>query len=577
MIIFNIADSDPVADEIQDSDDSENCGRREQKEQERKKHNLDFLSTYNQIRQQLWNLTGSINDLLSDNNFVLKLQMKDTHGCSMLHHAAECGHTDMVKLLVSNGTNPNAMEKIGLTPVALSVIKGHIDIVKLMLDLHVSISTVQYDCIQLAGRLGHEEIVTLLVDYQYNQQLEVSEIFTKFPVCFQPDIEEPTCVTDLSKEIDSDLPVDTMQTKVPVFGDNGVEKLIRSVKAKSGKYDCFAENSGDLHTSGYVDECIAKCLGPGGMYFCLEKILCRKSNAETFGKKKFQDGNLQANSEACRDICYGYALGAFLEFKNSEFYPTDNPCESSVLLNMFKQFLTKCKENDKCKYHLQAIDVFGPLFSLYKYSVHFGFGTGRETVWLINLIIFAQMKKKNYFAAAFCYCVNFLIVWSSLIRELVKVSFSVSVTGKTGHNIAADEYVETYMVKPLKMYATGHTSFQVLQRLSVCTPLFRHIRSSYVDAFHSGKSKVHKVPDFVPDQVKVALFVINENFFKPTGEIAYVYDKTGKTGKCVQATLHEVMQKGSDKVKKEFSNKMYNHYPAWRRNVNVLLSAPSIL
>ena len=33
---------------------------------------------------------------------------------------------------------------------------------------------------------------------------------------------------------------------------------------------------------------------------------------------------------------------------------------------------------------------------------------------------------------------------------------SVNLSGKSGHNVDMDEYVETYIVRPLKTYATGN-------------------------------------------------------------------------------------------------------------------------
>jgi hypothetical protein len=38
---------------------------------------------------------------------------------------------------------------------------------------------------------------------------------------------------------------------------------------------------------------------------------------------------------------------------------------------------------------------------------------------------------------------------------MFKNNSTVNVSGKAGHNVDLDEYVETYIVRPLKTYATG--------------------------------------------------------------------------------------------------------------------------
>ena len=65
--------------------------------------------------------------------------------------------------------------------------------------------------------------------------------------------------------------------------------------------------------------------------------------------------------------------------------------------------------------------------------------------------------KENYFSSAFGHCVNVFYAWTALIRDVVRDHSSILVTGRDSHMlIAVDEYVESRLVKPLKMYATGH-------------------------------------------------------------------------------------------------------------------------
>jgi len=293
-------------------------------------------------------------------------------------------------------------------------------------------------------------------------------------------------VTEVQDSIESEFVFSRRTCKVPVFGDNGVEKLIRSVKSKSGMYTNFCECPGDLHASGYLAESMARTLGPGGMYYCLKHVLQRKNNEETFGKKKLQDGNLSSNYEACRDVAMGFGLALFKEFQASSYYPGDQNAAS--LLDSFKSFIKHISTSEKCKYYLQAITLFGPLLHLYKKSVREGSGLGREVAWLVNLYIFTQLRKTNYAVCAFVHCINFLYRWPELLREVVSNNFSINVSGQVGHNFATDEYVESFMVKPLKTYATGHTSFTMLKTLSVSSQLIKHIRDTYKSAFKFTKS-----------------------------------------------------------------------------------------
>ena len=64
--------------------------------------------------------------------------------------------------------------------------------------------------------------------------------------------------------------------------------------------------------------------------------------------------------------------------------------------------------------------------------------------------IFAQMGKKNYFTEALAYSVNFTCRWPLAIGKLVQQSCSLNISGVEGHNVAIDDFVETFLVQPLK-------------------------------------------------------------------------------------------------------------------------------
>ena len=51
--------------------------------------------------------------------------------------------------------------------------------------------------------------------------------------------------------------------------------------------------------------------------------------------------------------------------------------------------------------------------------------------------------------------VNFTTAWPIAFREMMKRNCSISVSGKCGHDVAMDEFVEEQVVKPFKAYASG--------------------------------------------------------------------------------------------------------------------------
>ena len=320
----------------------------EQPENERQAAlNEKFHSTYRCLRQSLWNTR----DLPS---FVAMLDAKTVHETrdlferTLRHEAVENSHNEMVHLLFNLGFNPNVQEKCGLSPLCLAIIKSDVPLVKLLLSYGADINVTIPNPLEIAKKLNSTEIIENLQNTQCTSETDIKELCDMFSVSWLDD--DKTNVNATTSEY-----VFSRRTcKVPVFGDNGVEKLVRSVKIKSGSYQNFCECPGDVHASGYISECMAKTLGPGGMYYCLKSVLHRKNNEVTFGTKKLQEGNLSSNFEACRDISMGFGLAAFHEFCNSEYYPLDseviNGDKQDLLLKPFKLFIKHIAEGEKCRY-----------------------------------------------------------------------------------------------------------------------------------------------------------------------------------------------------------------------------------
>lgn len=517
-----------------------------------------FEMKYNELRQRLFNaknVQGIIQELGTDD-----IGMVDTYGRTFLHAAVETNDVDMFNLVTCIGCNPNVQEKTGLTPLCIAVIKGNSSMVLSLLELGANCKIAIPSAYDLAEELGENHITGLFNDY-----LQASSVSTLYDYC---GIVRPLSPNSSNvKDHESSSGFDRCSVLTPVFGDNGVEKLVRSVKTRSGGFKNFCECPGDMHASAYACECVAKTLGPGGMYYCLKHTLNRKNDSNTFGSTKFQEDNMQTNEEACRDVCMGYGLAAYRMFEKSEFFPSQTECmlnSNTVLLDRFRLFINDCSSSNKCKYYLQAVVLFGPWLNLYKKSVRNGYGFGREVVWLLGILIYGPMQKKNYYASAMVHCINLLYKWPKFVRDVISAHFSVSVKGKCGHDIANDEYVETYLVRPLKMYCTGHTTVKMLQKLSVSSQIIKHVRDAYVEGFSFRRSRDHKVPDSLVDQVKVALFCIEHGFFTNDSESVKLFDENGITERNVPKSLLDVQLKGQQMLASKFSSKMYTYYEECR-------------
>ena len=557
--VFEESNSSSVPqDEIDPEDDDENDTMEERKEE-------PLLLKYKQVRQKLWN-TRDINllcDMLSQSDADF-CKLTDKYGRTPLHIACENGHRDMVNLLLCLGCNPNREEKCGLTPLSLCVINSHQETGKLLFEFGASCQRGKPSPQHVAEQSGENYFLHLFKTKLETDRNNLAEVLKQCAI-------DQTHSSDSNQDkTDTNSEFNVSQVHTLVFGDNGVEKLIRAVKNRSGKFEMFEESPGDLHAAGYANECMAKTLGPGGMFYCLSSVLKRKNNADTYGSQKFQDGNLASNAEGCRDIALGYGIAAFQEFKSSEYFPAEvdfiGTDKSSVYLKHFKQFLVSLHESEKCDYYLQALELYGPWLDLYKLCVRNASGIGREVVWLISLLIYGPLQKKNYYVCAFVHCINFCYKWPALLRSVVRKNFAVSVRGQPGHSLAMDEYVESRMVKPLKMYATGHTSIRVLQALSVSSQYIHHVREVYSETFSLSQSRSHKVPNSVPDQLRVGRFALKERFFRiDCQQQANVFDSSGRKSEYVPKRLCKIEAKGKDMLKKRFSSKMYTSFREWRK------------
>uniref|UniRef100_A0A914RT99 ANK_REP_REGION domain-containing protein n=1 Tax=Parascaris equorum TaxID=6256 RepID=A0A914RT99_PAREQ len=57
-----------------------------------------------------------------------------------LHHACRNGHINVVRILVQRGANYQKLTYLGASSMTLAAAGGHIELVKLLLDLRVSVN-----------------------------------------------------------------------------------------------------------------------------------------------------------------------------------------------------------------------------------------------------------------------------------------------------------------------------------------------------------------------------------------------------------------------------------------------------
>ena len=162
-----------------------------------------------------------------------------------------------------------------------------------------------------------------------------------------------------------------------------------------------------------------------------------------------------------------YGLAAIHEFKKSNFFPSETVLKASlcrsgshneVLLDAFKKWLQHgTAEDEAFKYHAELITLYAPLLQLYCCATKHGDGLCRETVWLMLLPVFCQLEMKNYWTESLVHIVNFIAKWPLAVRKMMQQNCSISVKGNKGANIDLDEYVETYIVQPLKNYVSGES------------------------------------------------------------------------------------------------------------------------
>ncbi|XP_009069990.1 PREDICTED: ankyrin repeat and SAM domain-containing protein 1A-like, partial [Acanthisitta chloris] len=84
-----------------------------------------------------------------------------------LHCAAQHGHTEVVKVLLEELTDPTMRNNKFETPLDLAALYGRLEVVKMLLNAHpnlLSCNTKKHTPLHLAARNGHKAVVHVLLD-----------------------------------------------------------------------------------------------------------------------------------------------------------------------------------------------------------------------------------------------------------------------------------------------------------------------------------------------------------------------------------------------------------------------------
>ncbi|RUA04433.1 MAG: hypothetical protein DSY43_06265, partial [Gammaproteobacteria bacterium] len=438
-----------------------------------------FKKACDKLTQLIWDAIHSQNsateldiliDRLSNNRWW---ETKTDHfNRTVLHYAIECNNVSMVRVLLAVGVNPNIKEGCGVTPLHLAVLGKTTEMCKVLVDSLAVIHGLSFSSIpsphEMATAMDLNDIVSVF-DEKLREQGTLEDLLTQL----SSKAADHTDEGELDQRVDNENPDEYSYERsqfcgfpTAVVGDQGTCKNNRSVKQKDqSAFGWMAEIPGDLHAKGHLCEATFKAQEKGGFHHLISKVLKRpKLTTEAFRGKKFQEQNLAHIKEAVRDGSIAYGMAGVQMFKTSSYFPSGDSLKmclrkhgshNAILLENFKIFLKECSDDANFRYHAEMFTLFGPLLQLFNDATRFGQGLARETVWVMLLPIFAQLQFRNYWTEALVHVVNFTAVWPLAFREMVKNNSTVNLSGKDGTDIDLDEFVETYIVRPLKQYASG--------------------------------------------------------------------------------------------------------------------------
>ena len=156
---------------------------------------------------------------------------------------------------------------------------------------------------------------------------------------------------------------------------------------------------------------------------------------------------------------------------------------------------------------------------LYDDCIRYGDGRAREIVYKLLVPVYAQLGFRNYFQETFRHVVNLTAKWPKVTRLVLQDNCCVNLSGNQGKGIEMDAYVESEVVRPLKMYISGHTIVKMCQRITGNVEFKKSCRAAYKsrESFDVHHTTCYSVQSSFPDQLKAGCVFLSKKFFAIKG------------------------------------------------------------
>ena len=508
------------------------------------------------------------------------LSMQDQLGRTCLHVTVEENNIRLTECLLVSGAEVNRPEGCGVTPLMIAIIKEQLEMTQLLLKYHAkahgTFAGLIPSSLQLAESTNNDLIASLLKNHIGQDVQEEKAIFSAY--LNSRTQEEPTANDPRGFHVqDASSHQDNSQRKTVItFGDQKTCSNVRSVRNRApDEFSVFTEKPGDFHTEGYLMQCCGKILGPGGFYYVAKQLLGRQVTSKSF-QKIFKDGNLERCQDALKDFAWGLAIAAVKEFQKSPYFPSKeeinrNQCPEQFLCNRFQGWLEENSKDATFNYNTQ--NLFDHLFLLdfFHSSVRLGNGKALEACYFILAPLFFAMNKRNYKDEAFAHVVNIVSKWPLAIRETLRRNRTVSLSGRKGHDLADDEFVEERLVRRTKMFAKKQATVKGLERISIILDFCAEAESAFKNAYEVHSRKKTSIPDSTIDQIKIAWFAIREEWFcdkRRTEVVSYPSNKKDlpTEKQKLRKDCQHVLDKGRELLRKNFKEMRCRLFPVTALN-----------
>ena len=513
---------------------------------------------------------------------------KDDNLSTVLHVSVERNLKTLVECLLACGAEVNCREGCGVTPLHLAVFHGHIEVVRTLLQYDAKPSGTFPGNIPSPLQAAQQqekplEIVKLLEDKSTEIKSQ-TEFLAHELLMGTAGMKAGTNTLSCNSESDNSNKSNKTESnlvgardRVIAVGDVKTTTTTRGLRNRCpDEFGQFCETPGDFHTIGYCMDSISRLYGSGGFFYVIRHILNRsKITTEAFDKI-FKEEHYERCFESINDFFWGLALAMVKSFEDSVYFPDANLLKqwdtqkggyfSKLLLNRFQDWASENSKNDKTfQFFSDFVLEFGPLLLIYQSAIRNGQGIVREACWMKLLPIFTVLNKKNYRDEAFVHVLNFTCNWSVALRNMLRTNCSIKIK-RSHHNLALDEFVETMLVRPLKVYARKQTTVAMLQKINMNLELLQHVQKVFKKSFDIHHTSKHAKQDSTPDKVKVAWFATTQGWFEDKGrDKIYSYPYGNKAlpshKEPIPKKLLDPVTRGKEMIRKSFHEMRCRLFP----------------